>query len=148
MKNGFTMIELIFVILVLGVLASVALPKLAATRTDAKVSKTAQNIMVGASEIASYAISNGKTEDNLSFMSNGLSNLSNSGEATLTNKKAVISFGSISDCIILEIQTSASDDNLTITFGNAGSDSKCLALQSSIDAAKYPMKLRGQSIKY
>lgn len=38
-KNAFTMIELVFVIVVLGILASVAIPKFSATRTDAQISK-------------------------------------------------------------------------------------------------------------
>jgi general secretion pathway protein G len=38
-KTAFTMIELVFVIVVLGILAAVAIPKFAATRTDAQISK-------------------------------------------------------------------------------------------------------------
>jgi len=38
-KNAFTMIELVFVIVVLGILSAVAIPKFAATRTDAQISK-------------------------------------------------------------------------------------------------------------
>jgi len=38
-KEAFTMIELVFVIVVLGILSAVAIPKFAATRTDAQISK-------------------------------------------------------------------------------------------------------------
>jgi len=47
MKNyryAFTMIELIFVIVVLGILAAIAIPKFAATRTDAQIAKGRSDI--------------------------------------------------------------------------------------------------------
>ena len=39
LHSAFTMIELVFVIVVLGILAAIAVPKFAATRTDAQISK-------------------------------------------------------------------------------------------------------------
>ena len=39
MRKAFTMVELVFVIVVIGILAGVAVPKFAATRDDAVISK-------------------------------------------------------------------------------------------------------------
>ena len=54
MKKGFTMIELIFVIVILGILASVAIPRLAGTRTDAEISATVANLRTLLNDVASY----------------------------------------------------------------------------------------------
>ena len=44
MKNAFTMIEVIFVIVIIGILAAVAIPRLAATREDAFDARKKSNV--------------------------------------------------------------------------------------------------------
>lgn len=44
MKNAFTMIELIFVMAIIGILAAVGIPKLAAVRNDARASVIATHL--------------------------------------------------------------------------------------------------------
>ena len=46
MKNAFTMIELIFVIVILGILGAVAIPKLSGIKDDAQLSNVNENICV------------------------------------------------------------------------------------------------------
>ncbi|WP_295066468.1 type II secretion system protein [Sulfuricurvum sp.] len=52
-RNGFTMIELVFVIVVIGILAAIAIPKFAATRDDAQMAKGRSDIAAIRSAIVS-----------------------------------------------------------------------------------------------
>jgi general secretion pathway protein G len=63
-RSGFTMIELIFVIVILGILASVAIPRLTATRDDAQVSTVAKNTQQMISDIMSYRAAQGNIPGN------------------------------------------------------------------------------------
>ena len=60
MKKAFTMIELILIIVVIGILAAIAIPRISATRDDAVLVKTMAEIRTAIEEINAYYISQGK----------------------------------------------------------------------------------------
>ncbi|CUU81388.1 type II secretion system protein [Campylobacter hyointestinalis] len=63
MKKAFTMIELVFVIVIIGILASLAVPKLALTATDAKATSQAGTLKDVLMQLKTYYIANGKLLD-------------------------------------------------------------------------------------
>ncbi len=61
-KKSFSLIELIFIIVVIGIIASVAVPKFMDTRSDAIVSSIKQDISTITTSVQSYFLVNGKID--------------------------------------------------------------------------------------
>lgn len=69
MRRAFTMIELIFIVVIIGIVTSIAIPRIVSTRYDAEVARIHINLSVMLQDIKGYYISKNKF-DNLNSMVN------------------------------------------------------------------------------
>ena len=122
------MIELIFVIVILGILAAVAIPKLSATRTDANVAKMATNLTVLISDIGSNYTANGildKWTDatNVQTKTDATTNTAD----TVVVTTPVYLYSGSNQCIKF---VSTLDGNLTVSAGTNTTDTVCKTVQA------------------
>ena len=122
MKKGFTMIELIFVIVILGILASVAIPRLAATREDAEISAAVANLRTLVSDATAYYTAKGEfgTNTKWSEITNVPLGSATGNAVSGTTASAKLKAGG-KDCIGVRLVTNTTPAHIVFTKESGGS---------------------------
>ncbi len=149
-RSGFTMIELIFVIVILGILASVAIPKLAATRDDAKIAAVAQQVQSAISEIPAYVVAQGKV-DKMTDMSQVLSQLKDQGKIVVNDSptehnvtlQTLNNTGGLENCFTFAVDANATN---LIVSKESGTGKICVGVQKRISGGTF--QIGGQNVVF
>ncbi|HED8594252.1 prepilin-type N-terminal cleavage/methylation domain-containing protein [Campylobacter coli] len=128
MKRAFTILELVFVIVILGILAAIALPKFSSSRDEAEVSKSLNNLKTLINDISIYTLKNDhlssiKTMSNVSGVENvDLSNFNGIKEVNFRvgdDKKCLkLVFINKVDFILMGISSNEASKNAIINAAN------------------------------
>jgi prepilin-type N-terminal cleavage/methylation domain-containing protein len=153
-KEAFTMVELIFVIVILGTLAMIAMSKLTGTRDDARVTKLAQVIQTIQSELSAGILSSAKIPQNkkdMEVISNTISEVSSDFSIAVINGKTIQFIDTDNGteiCKVLTINdTNISRVTLDFTDGN-GTSSICIGVQNLIPNTNSGLIIAGNAVVY
>lgn len=111
MKKGFSLLELVFAIVVIGIIASFAVPKYMDTRNSALASTIKRDVVTATNSIQSYYLVNREIEK----ISDAIT--LNSTNWTIENKKITFKDGT-TDCVNLEVK----DKQIKVTIANDSGD--------------------------
>lgn len=127
MKNGFSLLELIFAILIIGIIASVAVPKFIDSKDEAKASTIKRDIVSATTAIQSYAM-----------LDSSLTNIDTAIVLSKTNwvvaaGKAVFNDAAGKACVTIEIKDVSDVKSLVIDIDDTSTDSVCEKLEVDYD---------------
>lgn len=121
LKKGFSVLEIIFAIVILGVIASIAVPKLLSSKNDASLSSIKQDIRTITTSVQSYYIVHNKIEK----ISDAVS--LNSSVWNITDKKIVFSEKNTA-CVTIELTTEDETNILKVTLNSENIGNICKKL--------------------
>lgn len=133
MKKGFSLIELIFVIVIIALLTSLILPNLSITRDDTSSVVDATNIKSSYKSISNYYMAKGSLDTNATKMAPFIK--TTNGWNSLDVNNGIVWDG----CIKLNY-----NQNLTLSFED-NSSSECISLQNILEEES--IKLGGTNIE-
>ena len=131
-KRAFTIVELVFVILIIGILSAVIIPRLMATRDDAKIAVALSDVGRLVSEVSIYFTTHGNFNPNLSDMTSvkdtnytiGWDYIMQKGTITYYTPKNRIG---VEPCFTVSIQNA--DGNMSINSIGGTHENVCSGLQ-------------------
>lgn len=128
MRKAFTILELVFVIVILGILAAIALPKMSSSKDEAEVSKSLHNLKTLINDISIYTLKNDhlssiKTMSNVSGVENvDLGNFNGTKEVNFRvgdDKECLkLVFIDRTDFILMGISSNEASKNAIINAAN------------------------------
>ena len=125
-KQAFTMLELIFVIVIIGILSVASIPKLAGTRDDAIISKLSHSIQTARVEIMAEIVTSGIVPTTSLSGVDGLDRYS--------NVISELSVGTLNVKVVDGISLSAGQAvNFRAEDGNGGMETCCVLEVNSTD---------------
>jgi len=153
-KKAFTMIELIFVIVIIGILASIALPRLSITRDDAKITKTVSNLRTLLYDAYSFYVSQSEEVWKTAKWSDVTDTLNEIQSSTNVLNSTVKIIGDSTDCFSVQSITDTNGTLLNVISINSTDiickKSQKLAQKMGIldDVYKRKIILGGQNVTF
>jgi general secretion pathway protein G len=120
-KSGFSLVEMIVVIVIIGIIAAIAVPKLLSTKDEATASSIKQDIATAVSAIRSYYLMNGTITS-----INQAVNLNNKNW-TFSDNNLTATFTETNACVTIKV----TPPNLTVTLDTTNDGSVCAKLETA-----------------
>lgn len=135
MNKAFTIIELIFVIMIIGILSVVAVPRLLATYDDAKIAVALNDIGTLINDLSTFYTTNKQYGSDLEEMTN-ITDVNYTTPWNTTTEKGKLTFytkdnsSNLEKCVLFEI--SNKEGNLTISSIVNPSGDICKGIQNNL----------------